>query len=98
MAEGIWYCVSRSCGEQLGELVGKELRVTSGAKCITDGPNLIVECPKCGQTKVWYTSDTLVRATYQLVDAMVSLFIARALPKASRAIQSLEEVEDNGKK
>lgn len=87
-----WFCVDRSCGAELGVLVGKELKVTQG-NVVTDGPNLVVECPNCGERKVWYTSDTIVRAVYMLIDGMVGLFVARAMPRASRALAALEEKE-----
>lgn len=67
-----WYCVS--CGEVLGGVYGNELiPVIEGYLIKTSGPNLALTCPRCGQVKIWYTSDAVVRAIYQLVNALSSV-------------------------
>lgn len=75
-----WQCIQ--CGKILGEMVGGELRPDTsipGDHMITRGPNLVVTCPECGSTKVFYTSDQMVRAMYQLVDALSTQLAKRAV-------------------
>lgn len=69
-----WYCVS--CPKVLGEVLGGEFfpdDSISGKLIQTRGPNLVVTCPDCSSKKVWYTADPIVRAMYQLVDAIVTV-------------------------
>lgn len=69
MARKKWLCIE--CGLELGQIEGGELRpAVHGSHTITRGPNLLVECPDCGFKKVFYTADPIVRAMYQLIDAM----------------------------
>lgn len=75
-----WLCIQ--CGEPLGEMVGGELRPDKnipGDNFITRGPNLVVTCPHCSSTKVFYTSDPIVRAMHQLVDALATALARRAI-------------------
>ena len=73
-----WVCVE--CGEVLGHIIGGELQpVIEGRYCRTRGPHLVVTCPKCSATKTFYTSDTIVRAVYQLIDAIASVLAQRVL-------------------
>lgn len=66
-----WMCVD--CGFVLGRVLGGELHPeVPGDKLRTNGPNLVVTCPDCKRVKVWYTSDPVVRAVYQLTDAVAS--------------------------
>lgn len=79
-----WMCIS--CGNVLGEMVGGELRPDKsipGDHFITRGPNLVVTCPHCGATKVFYTSDPIVRAMYQLVDALATGMARRTVAQLS---------------
>lgn len=72
-----WLCVQ--CGNKLGEVFGGEYYPSNTVKSMmTSGPNLLVICPECGGKKTWYSSDPIVRAIYQLVDAITSQ-MARAL-------------------
>lgn len=72
-----WLCVS--CGHILGNVVGGEFRPSVPSTYLrTSGPNLVVTCPECMVTKVWYTADPVVKAIYQLVDA-ISNVAARAM-------------------
>lgn len=75
-----WLCVD--CGFILGKVIGGELHpeIPPG-KMRTNGPNFVVTCPECGRVKVWYTADPIVRAIYQLTDAMAST-AARATVRA----------------
>lgn len=66
-----WVCVA--CGETLGNVIAGELHLAQAVQCRTSGPNLVVVCPECSATKIWYTSDAVVRAVYQLIDALSSV-------------------------
>ena len=73
-----WLCVE--CGLELGEVQGGELvpsEKVPQANLRTRGPNLAVTCPNCGSVKTWYTADPIVRALYQLIDAMVTVAAKR---------------------
>ncbi len=79
-----WQCIN--CGIVLGEVAGGELTLsnTVPSKNIrTRGPNLVVVCPECGAVKTWYTADPIVRAMYQLVDALASALAKRVLSQLS---------------
>lgn len=76
-----WMCIQ--CGHTLGNVVGSELSPASDAECITRGPNLVVKCPECKATKVFYTSDPVVRALYQLIDAIAVALGNRLLSQVS---------------
>ncbi len=81
-----WQCIS--CGEVLGEVAGGELTPSEKvpSKYIrTRGPNLVITCPSCGAVKCWYTADPIVRAMYQLVDALASALAKRVLSQLSEA-------------
>ena len=73
-----WYCVNESCGAVLGVVSGNELEVAPAAvtEVLSKGPNIEVTC-KCGTKKVWYTSEPVVRAMYQLVDSMANMLVRR---------------------
>jgi ribosomal protein S27E len=80
MSNTPWMCIQ--CGKVLGELLGGELRPDAsipGDHLKTRGPNLEVTCPDCKKVKVFYTSDPIVRATYQLVDALATGLARRAV-------------------
>lgn len=85
-----WYCIN--CSFVLGEVIGSEFHVSkdvSGEFIQTRGPNLKIKCPECGAIKIWYTSDPIVRAIYQLVDAIVSVAASQMVTKVAREIRSL---------
>jgi len=64
-----WVCIP--CGYSLGTVIGGEFNPSVDGKFIrTSGANLSVVCPNCGATKIFYTSDPIVRAIYQLVNAL----------------------------
>lgn len=68
-----WYCVD--CPTVLGKVEGGELKGVDSvpqANYETRGPNLKVTCPNCGRVKVWFTSDAITRAMYQLVNAIAT--------------------------
>lgn len=75
-----WLCIQ--CGKPLGRVFGSEYYPNVPSDCLrTSGPNLTVTCPDCGSIKVWYTSDPVVRAVYQLTDAMATV-AARSMMKS----------------
>ena len=77
-----WLCIN--CGETLGFMQGGELKpAVPGEFLLTRGPNLVVTCPKCGSVKTFYTSDPVVRAMYQLVDALASALARRVVTLVS---------------
>lgn len=90
MSGSKWFCIQ--CNNVLGEMIGGELRPDAsvpGDHLITRGPNLVITCPQCGSVKVFYTSDPIVRATYQLVDALARQLAHRAVREFSE--ESLRE-------
>lgn len=88
-----WYCPDKSCGNILGEVLGSELSLKGDydiKDVRTQGPNLVIICAQCGRKKVWYTSDPVVRAMYQLVDSISSQL-------ARRTVSSLaDELAESG--
>ena len=90
-----WVCVE--CGCTLGHIIGGELQPTiDGKYCRTRGPHLVVTCPDCNASKTFYTSDTIVRAVYQLVDAIASVLAQRVLAQIGQQsnIQGRKEIGD----
>ena len=90
-----WVCVE--CGFVLGHIIGGELQpVIEGKHCRTRGPHLVVTCPNCNASKTFYTSDTIVRAVYQLVDAIASVLAQRVLAQIGQqsSIQGRKEIGD----
>lgn len=82
-----WTCIS--CSAELGEVVAGELVVLVPAKnARTRGVNLVLTCPKCGAEKVWYSSDPIVRAVYQLVDAITGVAARRMVEVTSRELMN----------
>jgi len=66
-----WYCPE--CSSVLGYIEGGELVGNDKVPSRfyeTRGPNLKVTCPDCGRVKIWFTSDAITRAIYQLVGAV----------------------------
>src|SRR5512139_2767195 len=91
-----WVCVE--CGEVLGHIIGGELQPTiDGRYCRTRGPHLVVTCPKCSATKTFYTSDTIVRAVYQLIDAIASVLAQRVLAQIGQQLNNSKSREIEGK-
>ena len=81
-----WYCVD--CSHVLGYVQGGEFSPAEdmpGPNLETQGPNLKVRCPECGRVKIWYTSDTIVRSIYQLINAISSEGAKRMIRDVSRA-------------
>jgi len=80
-----WVCIS--CGKRLGGVFGGEFYPdVPPDKLRTSGPNLTVTCPACGAIKVWYTADPVVRAVYQLVDAISSVAARSMVGEIGRAV------------
>lgn len=92
MPQPDWVCVQ--CSTKLGTIIGGELRaeVPSG-HCLTRGPHLVVTCPDCGAEKTFYTSDQVVRATYQLIDALSSEFAKRMVKIVGSRLQEIQNFE-----
>lgn len=87
MGDPNWYCINSECGGVIGLVIGGELslhKTVNPEEVTTSGPNLIVKCPRCGQRKIWFTSDASVRALNQLMDVMASGMAKIALRKMSR--------------
>ncbi len=90
MSNNEWLCIN--CGEVLGHVLGGELRPSvNGEQCVTRGPNLVITCPSCGSVKTFYTADPIVRAIYQLVDAISSELARRVLRQLSEGTLSLKD-------
>lgn len=83
-----WLCVQ--CSAKLGNVYGGEFYPSVDGKNIqTRGVNLAIVCPSCGATKVWFTSDPIVRSINQLIVA-ISEEAARAMVNsASRELHKL---------
>ena len=93
-----WYCIS--CNRVLGEVLGGEFKPAeniSGDSIQTRGPNLVVTCPDCGTQKVWYTADPIVRAMYQLVDAIVTVAANRMVMVVGKRLHeaSAKDFDEN---
>jgi hypothetical protein len=84
-----WECIG--CSNTLGLLEGTELRPSPDVSCITRNSNLALTCPKCGQVKIWYSSDPINRAIYNLIDAMVGQFSKRLLATLGENTQRIEK-------
>lgn len=85
-----WYCVN--CSHVLGRIVGGELvPAVDGKNIITSGPNLNITCPKCGAVKVFYTSDPVVRAVYQLVHAISDVAARSMIAQLGKAVHDADK-------
>lgn len=83
-----WQCVA--CGHCLGEVMGGELLVKVDAGYArTRGANLTLTCPKCEHEKTWYTADPVVRAIYQLVDAISTQAAKRMVEATVKQIDNV---------
>lgn len=81
-----WQCIA--CGRVLGEVLGGELLVgVDSGFARTRGANLTLKCPACGAEKTWYTADPVVRAIYQLVDAISSQAAKRMVDVTVKQIE-----------
>lgn len=79
-----WKCIG--CGFVLGKVLGGELHPSvHGSNTRTAGPNLVVTCPECGSIKTFYTSDPVVRAIYQLLNATSAVAAESIMKKLSEA-------------
>jgi len=96
-----WYCIG--CDKVLGFVLGSELVLAEdiGGKLVqTRGPNLVIKCPTCESKKVWYTADPVVRAIYQLVEAISSVAAKRMVTAVADEIRNLpkaDSLEEPGK-
>lgn len=83
-----WLCIK--CGRILGRVMGGELYPSAEPTTRTKGPNLVIYCPECNSAKTWYTSDTVVRAVYQLINAMSEVAAKNMVETAGKAIREAE--------
>jgi len=82
-----WLCPK--CGHVLGKMLGGELYPSSDAVDVhTAGPNLNVTCPDCGNVKVFYTSDPVVRAVYQLTGAVADVAARSMIAQVGRSLHT----------
>jgi rubredoxin len=80
-----WLCIQ--CGHRLGGVFGGELSPAVDGKFLrTSGPNLVFTCPECGALKTWYTADVVVRAVYQLVNAISDVAAKSMVEQVSRSM------------
>lgn len=52
-----WPCPN--CGYNLGQVLYGQLSLEGEIHANTDGPNLVMRCPKCGTIKTWYANDRM---------------------------------------
>jgi hypothetical protein len=85
MQKSDWLCIQ--CGKRLGGVFGGELYPAVAPENLrTSGPNLVVICPDCGFVKTWYTADPVVRAVYQLVNAVADVAAQAMVEQVGRAV------------
>ena len=91
MSDINWYCPD--CGTVLGRVIGGELQGIEGIPSTayeTRGANLKVTCPNCQRAKVWYTSDTVVRAIFQLISSISSEVAFQAIKQMAAKVREGE--------
>lgn len=91
-----WYCTDRSCGGVIGYIVAGELNLSDTvdpSSVKTQGNSLVLECPKCGQKKVWFSSSPLVRSLEQFLETMSYIISKRAVNTVHKELTSLIEEE-----
>lgn len=85
-----WLCIH--CGFVLGYIFGGELNPAIDGKYInTKGPNLVLRCPTCGAVKVFYTADPIVRAIYQLTDAVATVAAKRMVEAMGQQVTEMRK-------
>ena len=90
MQNSDWLCIE--CGVSLGKILGGEYHPSIHGKYLrTKGPNLVVECPDCGRIKTFYTAYPVVRAMYQLVDAISSVAAKAMIEQIGKMMHSQEK-------
>ena len=90
-----WYCVQ--CSFVLGNVLGGELYPSvDGKQLRTSGPNLVVTCPECGASKVFYSADPVVRAVYQLVDAIATVSARSMVKSMGQAVHQKVQSDKTG--
>jgi len=91
-----WLCIN--CGIRLGGVFGGEFYPDVPAdKLRTSGPNLVVTCPECGQIKTWFTADPVVRAVYQLVNAISEVAARSMVEQVGRAVNEQSRASNSQK-
>jgi len=93
-----WYCTDRKCGGIIGHIVAGELHISDTvdpSTIRTQGNSLILECPKCSETKVWFSSSPLVRSLEQFLDTMSYIISKRAVNVVHKQLTDMvaEEIE-----
>jgi hypothetical protein len=90
MQKSDWLCIQ--CGIKLGNVYGGEFYpLVQPEKLHTSGPNLVVICPECGATKVWYTADVVVRSVYQLVNAIADVAARAMVEQVGKAVHAKDQ-------
>ena len=90
MQNSDWLCID--CGLSLGKILGGEYYPAQAVKELhTKGPNLVVQCPDCGRIKTFYTSDPVVRAVYQLVDAIAGVAAKAMVEQIGKSLHGQEK-------
>lgn len=87
-----WPCPN--CGHNLGMVAYGQLVINDHLQANTDGSNLVLKCPKCGNRKVWYGSDRLTaieREIAQFVSEKIQDFLSDIEDRVSR-IESRDKV------
>jgi len=93
-----WYCTDRKCGGVIGYIVAGELHIADDvdpSTTRTQGNSLILQCPKCANEKVWFSSSPLVRSLEQFLDTMSYIISKRAVNTVHRELNSILEQELN---
>ena len=93
-----WYCTDRKCGGVIGHIVAGELHLADTVDPSTvrsQGNSLILECPVCGTSKVWFSSSPLVRSLEQFLDTFSYIIAKRAVNIVHKELNTFikEEVE-----
>lgn len=87
-----WQCVQ--CGYVLGHVLGGEFYpCVPGEQMHTSGPNLAVKCPNCNFIKTFYTADPVVRALYQLVNAVSSVAARSMVEQLGKVVNEKTNTE-----
>ncbi|HDK27609.1 MAG TPA: hypothetical protein ENG48_11070 [Candidatus Atribacteria bacterium] len=87
-----WYCTDRKCGGVIGHIIAGELHLADTvdpSSVRTQGNSLILECPNCGEQKVWFSSSPLVRSLEQFLDTMSYIVSKRAVNTVHKELTTL---------
>jgi len=91
-----WYCTNRSCGGVIGTIVAGELHLedtVDPSAVRTQGNSLILQCPKCANEKIWFSSSPLVRSLEQFLDSFSYVISRRAVNIVHKELISIIDDE-----